>query len=827
MKRLTIDYGIDLGTTNSTIALLNGTNVEIFKNNEDFECTPSAVWLDKKESIHVGRRAKERLGDDDENAFSEFKLQMGTGEEKIFKRNGCRMKSEELSAEVLKALKNDVKQRRNENVMSAVITVPAAFQLPQCEATKKAAHLAGFTSSPLLQEPVAAAMAYGFQSESDNVFWLVYDLGGGTFDAAVIQVRDGVIQVVNHGGDNHLGGKLIDWEIVEQLLIPAVVREHRVSDFNRSNPKWKGAINKLKLAAEKAKIRVSRDDSAEIIEDFLCNDDKGSPISFEYELKKADVKRLAEPFILRSVNICKKVLNEKRLGIGNIEKVLLVGGPTLAPYLKEHLADSKEGLGIPLEFNVDPLTVVARGAAIFAGTQRNEHTVQQPLSSGEYAIDLDYKPVGTDTEPLVGGKILTSNGVDFSGFTIEFVHADARPEWRSGKLGLSPNGSFMTNLWAEKGRINTFIIELCDAKGTKCKTDPDRFSYTIGMVITAAPLTHHVGVALANNEMAWFMEKGTSLPVRKREIFRTVSQLIQGQSGDVIRIPVMEGLNWRADRNMRIGSLEVKAHQVKRNVPAGSDVEVTIEIDQSRLVRVKAYIPILDEEYEDVLKMMFDKADPENLLKEIEREKKRLEDARKKMESIDDPRGKHLLQKIDSERIVHDIDTAFAASKGDRDAGDKCKNRLLDLKVTLDEVEDALEWPALLEDAKSALNNAKSIVNESGNSTDKQNLERYEKEIMAAMNTNDTDLLRHRISELRGLSLRVLDQKGVLHIYYYQNLCEDKSKMRDQSQADQLIAQGQRAINNNDYQGLKAVNRQLAALLPNPPKAPDESTVIR
>ncbi|MBU1927322.1 MAG: Hsp70 family protein [Gammaproteobacteria bacterium] len=828
MNRVTIDFGIDLGTTNSTIALLKGMEVEVFKNNEGFEYTPSAVWIDKKNGLYVGRRAKERLEDDSENAFCEFKLQMGTDLECMFARSGRRMKSEELSAEVLKALKADVKQRTGEDVQAAAITVPAAFELPQCEATSRAASLAGISLSPLLQEPVAAALAYGFQSESDKVFWLIYDFGGGTFDAAVMQVCDGVIQAVNHGGDNHLGGKLIDWEIVEQLLIPAVTKEYRLTDFCRKNPKWNGAIAKLKNHAEQAKIRVSRDESAEIIIDFLCQDDHGEAVRFEYDLKKKDVEKLAEPFILRSINICKKILTEKRLGVGDIEKILLVGGPTLTPYLRERLIDRSEGLGIPLEFSIDPLTVVARGAAIFAGTQRIEGITLPPVKAGQYAIELEYKPMGADTEPLVGGRVLASKGENLSGFTIEFVNAEAHPAWRSGKLGLAPDGVFMANLWAEKGRLNTFLIELCDATGTRCETEPDRFSYTIGLAITDPPLTHSVGVALANNEMVWFIEKGTPLSARKREVLKSAVEVHQGQTGDVIRIPVMEGQNLRADRNRKIGNIEIKAHQVKRNVPVGSEVEVTIEIDQSRLVRVKAYIPILDEEYEDVMKIDYESPDPENLKKEADREKMRLEEYRKKVNETGDTRAQQILQqRIDGERMVHDVDISLATSQADRDAADRCKNRLLDLKIALDEVEDALEWPALVAEAEKLILTVQDTVREHGDTNDRDNFRKDEAEVRKAIQTHDVDLLRQRVEELRGLLLRILDQKGILQIIWFQQLCDERSKMRNQTQAEQLIAQGQRAINNNDYAGLTAVNRQLSALLPTPPPPPDASSLMR
>src|SRR4051812_16203954 len=237
MARTTIDFGIDLGTTNSEIALLKGTQVEVIKNNKSQEYTPSVVWIRANRTI-VGIQAKERYFSDPENAAAEFKLRMGTKEEFLFKQSGRRLKPQELSAEILKSLKDNVKQRLGEEVEAAVITVPADFDLPQNEATKEAAQLAGFGQSPLLQGPVAAALTYGFQSKDDKVFWLVYDFGGGTFDAALIQLKDGQIEVVNHGGDKQLGGKLIDWEIVEQILAPQVVKQHGISDFRRGNPKW-------------------------------------------------------------------------------------------------------------------------------------------------------------------------------------------------------------------------------------------------------------------------------------------------------------------------------------------------------------------------------------------------------------------------------------------------------------------------------------------------------------------------------------------------------------------------------------------------------------
>lgn len=825
MARTTIDFGIDLGTTNSEIAVLKGTEIEVFKNNEGFEYTPSAVWIDQKNRLWVGRQAKERLEEDSENAFGEFKLQMGTTEEKLFAQSGKRMKPEELSAEVLKALRTTVKQRTGEDLEAAVITVPAAFELPQSDATNRAAQLAGLKQSPLLQEPVAAALAHGFQSTSDKVFWLVYDFGGGTFDAAVIQVRDGVIQVVNHGGDNHLGGKLIDYAIVDELLIPAITREHKFSDFRRGNTKWRSAIAKLKTKAEEAKIRVSENESAEIIIDYLCQDDNGRPVSFDFELKKADVERLAEPFILRSINICKKVLADKRLGAGNIEKVILVGGPSIMPYLRSRLSDKYEGLGIPLDFRGDPLTVVARGAAVFAGTQRLKVGVSQPVAEGQFAVELDYKPMGPDTEPLVGGKVIAVRSKDFTNFTVEFINATTRPPWRSGKLGLGPDGSFVTNLFAEKGHSNTFEIELSDPTSRRIETIPATFQYTVGMVITDQPLIHSVGVATAGNEIRWFFEKGSPLPARRRDLFKTAFEVHQGKAGDVIRIPVMEGENQRADRNRKIGALEISAFEVKRNVPAGSDVEVTIEIDESRLFRVKAYIPILDEEYEHILKLGYEKTDSTELRKGLDREKERLNELRRQAEETQDATAQRVLNRIDTERMVHEVEGSLAAASADQDAGQKAKNRLGDLRIALDQAEDAVAWPALVADAEKLITTSKDLVRDHGETGDARSLENHTAEVEKAIQTKDPDILRRRMEELRGFVFRVLDKKGIMQVIHFQRLSSMKGEMRDQALAEQLISQGQRAMNGNDIDGLRATNRQLAALLPSPPPPPDISTV--
>jgi len=815
MTRTTVDYGIDLGTTNSSMAVWEGTEVKVFKNAEQSESTPSAVRIDKGGGLIVGRAAKDYLEHDPENIACEFKLRMGTAIQWVFARSGRRMKPEELSAEVLKSLRNDGRRANGEDVRAAVITVPAAFELPQCAATKKAGEMAGYQFSPLLQEPVAAALAYGFQSQSDKVFWLVYDLGGGTFDAAVIHLRDGSFQVVNHGGDNDLGGKRIDWDIVEQLLIPAISRERRLTDFRRGNKAWIGAMAKLKQAAEESKIRLSTSETAEISCEFLCKDDRGEAVEFEYVLHRSDVARVAEPYIVQTINICKKVLAEKRLGAGDVEKVILVGGPTLAPYFREMVADRSRGLGIELEYRIDPITVVARGAAIFAGTQRIEGVAPPPITTGQYALELDYKPVGAETDPLIAGKVVASEGRSLTGFTIEFINEGARPPWKTGRLPLSRTGTFMATLNAETGQPNTFLIKLFDDAGTQHETIPDRLVYTVGTVVDNPPLTHSVGIALANNEPAFYVRKGTPLPVTKHGVVHTTIDVHPGQTDRLIRIPVIEGENDRyADRNQEVGLLLIPADGITRTVPAGSEIELTIEIDSSRLVRTRAYVPLLDAEFEKVINLEKVEPDPDHLRTEFEREQERLEKIRVQTQVSRDAQALAAVRRIDEEGMESQINSALAASEGEREVAFTCQSRLLALKVAIDQVADVLEWPRLVSEAESRVQSLREIVWKAGTSAEKQIAQSLERETGDMIRAQDVDGLRRKVIEMNRLINGVLWRQPGYLIDFLHHLEQRRTSMYDQSQADILFAQAYRALKNNDFTRLQEALFRLHSLFP-------------
>lgn len=816
MNRSTIDFGIDLGTTNSAIAVFSGNHGEttkIIKNTtdgNDADITPSAVYINKKGDVRVGLRAKNRIVDEDENVHIEFKRQMGTDHLYSFKSSGLSRKPEELSAEILKSLRADVQQRTGEVVEASVITVPAAFELHQCDATRKAAQLAGFKESPLLQEPVAAALAYGFQVDQEKAYWLVYDFGGGTFDAAIIKSEEGTIHVAHHGGDNFLGGSNIDWAIVEKLIAPRVVKDFGLTDFSRGNLKWKRAFTKLKRAAEMAKIDLSRNERATVEAKF--EDDSGAEIEFECDLTRNEVVSVTEPIILRSVDISKRVLKEQKLGKDAITKVILVGGPTLAPYFREILAAK---LGIPLDHTVDPLTVVASGAAVFAGTQRLAVPVGTPIVAGEYQLELSksFKPVGLDSAPMVGGKISGSTTQDFTGFTLELVNL--KTQWRSGKVSLRADGVFMANLHAEKDERNNFAIELYDPNGRKQKVKPDTLTYTIGVGgDVEQPLINPIGIALANNECDQLFEKGRGLPLKATRDYRTIHPIRQGRSEDVFKVPVVEGENEKADRNRFNGALEIRGDMIRRDLPAGSEVEVTLKMDESRILTVSAYIPILDEEFPAKIEMKRHQPNHDELKRDYEAEMKRFREVKAKAAGTGGETAERLVAEVEASPLAQEVKEILAAAKADPTAALQGERRLLELKLKLDEATDALKWPSLVTESRDWLDYLKNVADQHGNNQQKQKAETLAAEVQEIIRERKTDRIQKRIDQIARLYYEIVMAQPGWWIDRFQHLEKQQQKMTDQNRAARLFDQGRECIAKNNYTGLQNVVRQLWDLLP-------------
>ena len=382
MARIKIDYGIDLGTTNSAIARMENGESVIKQTKNLMDTLPSCVYFSKNKkgerALRIGLKAKDSVYSDAITALSkneppkefgylEFKREMGS--DKTYSNENMPKQTyspEELSAEVLKELKSLI---NDETVNSVVITVPAMFTAIQKDATMKAARIAGFKQCELLQEPIAACMAYGLSSEKKDGKWLVFDFGGGTFDAALVKVEDGILTVFDTEGDNYLGGKNLDEAVVNKILLPSLKEVYDLSSYETIEWKKTALVDALKGPAEEMRIALSFGDSADYSTYDrnlnLGQDDNGEDIDLEITITRDQLINAIGDQYQKAISICKELLKRNGLTGNDLSSLILVGGPTYSPIVRNML---KEEITPNVDTGINPMTAVARGAALYAST---------------------------------------------------------------------------------------------------------------------------------------------------------------------------------------------------------------------------------------------------------------------------------------------------------------------------------------------------------------------------------------------------------------------------------------------------------------------------
>ncbi len=372
--------GIDLGTTNSCVSVIEGGSPVVIPNDEGGRTTPSVVAF-KGDEVLVGDRAKRQAVTNPKNTIASIKRLMGTSEK--VSANGKEWTPQEISAKILGKLKKDAENYLGETVKEAVITVPAYFNDAQRQATKDAGKIAGLDVKRIINEPTAAALAYGLDKQEKPQTILVYDLGGGTFDVSILEIGDGVFEVKATAGNNHLGGDDFDKRVMD-YLIDTMKKEHGVDLTSDAM-----AMQRIKDAAEKAKKDLSGMSVTQINLPFISQNADG-PIHMDIELSKAKFEDLNRDLFDSTLEPVHKALSDAKLSSSDIDEVILVGGSTRIPYIQELV---KKELGREPHKGVNPDEVVAMGAAIQGGVLTGEM---------DDLVLLDVTPLSLGLETLGG-----------------------------------------------------------------------------------------------------------------------------------------------------------------------------------------------------------------------------------------------------------------------------------------------------------------------------------------------------------------------------------------------------------------------------------------
>lgn len=834
MARHKIDYGIDLGTTNSAIARMENGEPVIKKTRQPQNDTlPSCVYFaqDKKgqKSVRVGLRAKTSIASDyiealkkgtqsETYGYIEFKREMARN---TIYRNSHMKKDGytpiELSSEVLKELKSII---NDEELNSVVVTVPAKFTVNQNDATKKAAEIAGFRQCELLQEPIAACYAYGVSSSQKNGFWMVFDFGGGTFDAALVRVEDGIMSIVDTEGNNWLGGKNLDEAVINNILIPKLKEAYSLDSIFSEEWKAKTLREALKAVAEELRINLSFDEHADFSAydrdmDF-GEDDNGESIEPDFSVTRQELSDVITPIYQEAVDICKKLLSRNNLAGKDLASLILVGGPTLSPIVREML---RKQVTEKVDTNVDPMTVVARGAALYASTiDISEGTVpESPIGEQLVKLNVGYEAATVEDNQWVSVSLDSSNNIEE--VQIEFERSDKA--FISERIDVNKQGNVI-ELHFQKGKPNAFTINCYDQQG-KIECFPSEITIIQGAAMSSATLPYDIAIGIWNHEKEKAviepikgLERNKPLPATGVDNKRhTLKDLRPGNPNDVLVIPVYQADEGGRGKSVlfydQVCEVAINGEEVDQFIPAGSDVHITLKADRSQMMSMEVYFPAFD----------FTIAKAVDTSGTVEYGKNQFEIDMN--EALEQARSLEL-EGVNVKGIREDLQKLKEESYNSDDWM-KLRDRLRIIRREMDDLDASTEWERLEKDLRESYDLLERTNKDMGNDRSSEIVKQLHSQVDGVIRSKNVTTGRELLDQVNAL------QYQLARVHYYIHWIIDWNKdfasqpWKDSRRARELVNQGMAIIGNQPTaEKLHPIVGELISLLPEGkgPQGPDE-----
>jgi molecular chaperone DnaK len=590
--------GIDLGTTNSAICSFDGENLQLYKSPDQHGVTPSAIFFNARGNKYVGSRAYDQAAHNPDNSATLFKRLMGTSTPIKIPAVNVTLTPEECSAEVLRVLYAYLPGSiRNDAETGTVITVPAAFNQMQKDATLSAAELAGVGKVSLMQEPVAAVMSVMRQRKTDGIF-MVYDLGGGTLDIAVAQSTAGRVSLLGHGGIQMCGGRDFDRALRDSLVVPWLLQNFDLPQDFITDPAYQKLTRLAEWAIEKAKIELSTKPDTVITADeseLSARDRNRRDIYLDISLTRSQFDALIEDKLKESIEAARTTMEKVGIKPHDVGRVVFVGGPTMYKPLRDKIAFE---LGIAGSTDVDPMTAVAAGAAVFAESiDWSSQSRGRKKSRGEIAVGgrldvaLSFIARTPDQKARVALK-LGGEALPGSEFQIDSLDTG----WSSGRVSLK-NGSMIEVPLSKPGE-NTFKVFVFDTMGGSIDAGDTRFIITrTAAIIDAIPASHSIGIEAKSRAggratLVYIVKAGDQLPKKGTLIFKAETSLKSQSANPPINFKLWEGdIADPISDNRFIGRFAINTNDFEGVIAAGSDLVCEYEVRDSGNISLDVSVP--------------------------------------------------------------------------------------------------------------------------------------------------------------------------------------------------------------------------------------------